>query len=87
MTVANTSITAYSEHKNSGKVGRQASFVLKSMEQNKDYSRKELSKLTGIELSAICGRVNELLKTGMLIETTNRACEITNKTIKPVKKV
>jgi len=86
MTVAYTSVIAYEEHKNSGKVGLQAMLIFNNMEENKDYSRRELSELTGIELSSICGRVNEMLKIGMVEEADPRPCQFTQKTIKPVKK-
>ncbi len=86
MSVAYTSIMAYEEHKDSGKVGLQAMLIFKSMEAGKDYSRRELSELTGIELSSICGRVNEMLQIGMLAESDQRPCKITHKKIKPVKK-
>lgn len=85
MTVASTSIAAYVEHKDTGKLGRQASAILERMSPTKDYSRKELARLTGFELSAICGRVNELLAVGMLEELASRKCSITGKNIHPVK--
>ena len=85
MTVASTSIEAYIEHKDTGKVGKQASTILEKMSPTTDYSRKELSRLTGFELSAICGRVNELLGLGLLEELASRKCSITGKNIHPVK--
>ena len=85
MTVASTSIEAYKEHKETGKLGRQASAILERMSPGMDYSRKELSRLTGFELSAICGRVNELLSVGLLEELESRKCSITGKNIHPVR--
>jgi hypothetical protein len=85
MTVADTSIEAYKEHKETGKLGRQAATLLEKMVYGKDYSRKELSKATGFELSAICGRVNELLAMGLLEELEPRKCNITGKKIHPIK--
>ncbi len=85
MTVASTSIEAYRDHKETGKLGRQASTILSKMSPGVDYSRKELSKITGFELSAICGRVNELLSIGLLEELESRKCSITGKNIHPVK--
>jgi hypothetical protein len=85
MTVASTSIEAYIEHKDTGKLGKQASNILEKMVPAKDYSRKELARLTGFELSSICGRVNELLEMGMLEELAPRKCSITGKNIHPVK--
>jgi len=85
MTVTSTSIEAYIEHKDTGKLGKQASAVLERMSPAKDYSRRELASLTGFDLSAICGRVNELLALGMLEELSPRKCSITGKNIHPIK--
>lgn len=85
MTVASTSIEAYIEHKDSGKLGQQATSILNKMSPHQDYSRKELARLTGFELASICGRVNELLALGLLEELATRKCSITGKNIHPVK--
>lgn len=85
MTIATTSIEAYREHKQTGKVGQQASAILSKMVPDKDYSRKELARLTGFELASICGRVNELLAIGLLDELPSRKCSVTGKNIHPVK--
>lgn len=86
MSVATTSIDAYREHKASGKVGRQAQQILDSMIPGVHYSRRELMISTGLELSSICGRVNELLAIGMIKEGSPRKCSITKKTVSPVVK-
>tara|TARA_R110000868_G_scaffold218623_1_gene469428 strand:- start:53 stop:346 length:294 start_codon:yes stop_codon:yes gene_type:complete len=84
MTVSTTSIEAYIEHKETGKIGKQASTILNKMDPNCDYSRKELARLTGFELASICGRVNELLAIGLLDELASRKCSITGKNIHPI---
>ena len=86
MSVAQTSINAYKEHRAAGKVGQQAQSILDSMDSGFGYSRRELAKKTGLELSSVCGRVNELLSLGLLVEGEKRRCLITNKTIAPVVK-
>jgi hypothetical protein len=86
MTVAQTSLFAYDEHKETGKVGRQARLILSRMDFGVDYSRRELIKLTGLELSSICGRVNELLQVGLLKELEQRSCSVTKKKINPITK-
>jgi len=86
MTVAQTSRDAYQNHKSEGKVGLQANHILSRMEGCKDYSRRELSALCGIDLSSICGRVNELVQIQMLKEAPKRKCKVTGKTIVPVYK-
>jgi hypothetical protein len=85
MTVATTSIDAYREHKATGKLGQQATTILNTMAPDRDYSRKELARITGFELASVCGRVNELLAIGLLDELASRKCSITGKNIHPVK--
>ena len=85
MNVAQTSIEAYKHHVESGAVSKQASYILQSMLPDADYSRRELAKLTSLDLSSVCGRVNELIKIGLLTEGETRLCKVTNKKIHPVK--
>lgn len=85
--IAETSVIAYKEHKAAGKVGSQAMSLFDAMEFHKDYSRRELANLAGLELSSVCGRVNEMLQIGMLKEVSQRKCKVTGKTVKPVIKV
>lgn len=85
--VAPTSIDAYHQHCRSGGLGKQASAIyLHVIESGRDWSRKELSRATGIELSAVCGRVNELVSARLLSEYPARPCAITRKLISPVGK-
>lgn len=86
MTVAETSIAAYREHRDSGKVGKQAQHILDCMRPGWSYSRRELMAVTGLELSSICGRVNELVGTGLLQEGAPRKCGVTGKRVTPVVK-
>lgn len=87
MTVAETSIAAYREHRDTGKLSAQASHILSCMEFGDDYSRRELAAATGIELSSVCGRVHELLAVDLVREMPPRKCSITGRTVKPVFKV
>jgi len=86
MPVTDTSIQAYKEHRSEGKVNTQANSIYRSMQVGKDYSRRELVAITLIELSSVCGRVNELLQLGLLKEGKKRKCRVTGKTIIPVYK-
>lgn len=86
MAVADTSIEAYREHKGEGLAGKQAETILKNLKEGKDYSRREIARELGMELSSVCGRVNELLQVGLLEEAPKRRCSVTHKTIHPVMK-
>ena len=84
MTVAETSIVAYHELRDSGKLGKQCQHILDSMRPGWSYSRRELIEVTGLELSSICGRVNQLIGIGLLQDGAPRKCGVTGKTITPV---
>lgn len=85
--VSDTSIENYHLHRDSGELGRQAAAVLAFIEHMpaRDVSRRELAFAMKMELSSVCGRVNELLKAGLLVEGDKRACRMTGKTVHPVR--
>ena len=56
-----TSIEAYWYGRTSKKFSKQAAQVLDDLNINGPATRAELARRTGFRLSAICGRVNELL--------------------------
>ncbi len=87
MTVASTSIENYREHKSSGKLGRQAREIVEFLAQHtdRDWSRHELAEATGIQLSSICGRVNELIHSLHLEPCPVRRCHVTGKSVTPVR--
>lgn len=87
MTVAETSIQAYYELRGEGKLSAQAAHILSCMEFGDDYSRRELARECGLELSSVCGRIHELLAVDLVREAPTRKCSITGKTIKPVFRV
>lgn len=86
MSVANTSREAYYSHRDSGRLGRQAKQILDMMRPGVEYSRRELAEATGVDLSSICGRINELLGSKLLKEGEARPCRLTGKRVKPVYK-
>lgn len=86
MTVAETSITSYHDHRASGRLSAQCQHILDAMHAGWPYSRRELVEITQLELSSICGRVNELVAIGLLTEGAPRKCNITGRMVKPVLK-
>lgn len=84
--VRDTSIDAYVEHKATGHVTSSQQAVLNAMRHGRDYSLSELSAMTGIEKSSVSGRINELKKSGQVIESRKRACRVTGKTVTAVRK-
>lgn len=84
---SSTSVQNYHEHRRSGKLGEQAQTILDFLvaRPNKNYSRAELAEATGLRLSSVCGRVNELLEANHITERAKRPCLVTGKTICPVR--
>lgn len=81
-----TSLDAYSELKSSGKCGRQVDFILSKLEHGRDYTLREIQQLTGLEINAVSGRVNDSKKLGLLVHSANkRQCSITRKLVQPVR--
>lgn len=78
------SIQNYHEHEDSGALGRQAGAIYAYLNDGRQRSRAELAMQTGMRLSSVCGRVNELLNVGLLFEGGNRKCSVTGRTIRPV---
>jgi hypothetical protein len=87
MTVATTSIENYHEHKGSGRLGKQSRELIEFIAQHtdRDWSRAELAEQTGLRLSSVCGRINELIHSRHLDPQPNRRCQITGKTVSPVR--
>ena len=85
MTTATTSKLAYDDLKNSGKDISQKEKILGALEAvDAPLSGRELMQLTGLEINAISGRLNDLKKTSDVIECPRRYCSVTNKLITPV---
>ena len=84
--VRTTSLMAYDELKISGTELSHKEHILKVLkDKNMPMSRRELSAITGIEVSGVAGRVNSLIKENKVVEADSRKCLISKKTIKPVK--
>ena len=81
-----TSIMAYDELKISGKELTHKEHILRVLkDKNMPMSRRELSAITGIEISGVAGRVNALIRENKIVETDRRKCLISKKKITPVK--
>ena len=80
MAVKQTSKAALDQLVLSGLCTLQIERVYEYLTYNKS-TRKEIAADTGIELSAVCGRVNALLKVGHIRVSQVRACRITGKQV------
>ncbi len=84
MSVKDTSIIAYQDITDSGAALTQKQRVYQAIKASGPLTRQELAKLTGLAINAICGRVNELLKEGVVLEHDSRRCRVTGRLAHPV---
>ena len=87
MSVKTTSKIAYKDINESGVSKNQKDTIYDIVNNNntgKGMSLKEISALSGIEINAVSGRVNDLKKDNRLETTSKRKCNITNRLISPV---
>tara|TARA_R110002020_G_scaffold246481_1_gene460288 strand:- start:307 stop:627 length:321 start_codon:yes stop_codon:yes gene_type:complete len=68
------------------KLSKMQKAIMKQMEYNQEYTRKELAAKTGMETSTIAGRVNELVKSGAIIIVGKKICSISNKNVESLMK-
>jgi predicted transcriptional regulator len=86
MSVADTSLDAYREHRDSGELGAQQKKVMMFFHlKGGEYTRSELAQSIPMRLSSVCGRVNELIKLGYLVECQRRPCKVTGINAHPIK--
>lgn len=61
--------------------------ILDFMDLNTEYTRKQLSVMTGMETSTIAGRVNELVANGDIEIIGKRKCPISKKTVESLRRL
>lgn len=86
MSVSDTSLDAYREHRDAGKLGAQQKKVMMFFHlKGGEHTRSELAQQIPMRLSSVCGRVNELVKLGFLQECPRRRCAVTGVNAHPLK--
>lgn len=84
--IADTSRDAYRVHRESGELGAQQRRVMIFFHTHGgEHTRSELAAKIGMRLSSVCGRVNELIKLGYLVEDPRRPCRETSISAHPVR--
>jgi hypothetical protein len=81
--VRDTSIEAYHGIDISAGQAKVVAFLLRHPGVN--FTRGEISALTGIPINSITGRVHELIQCGVLEERVRRACKFSGKQCHPVR--
>lgn len=90
MAVRGISIQAYREHKASGAALKQWHRIYNTVRFfsiGDGITRAELEQKTGIRLSSVCGRVNELMNAkpvGLIREGNQRVCRVTKHLAHPL---
>lgn len=82
--VADTSIEAY-HGLTVAQLSASQKRVIEAIEEGRNYSRAEIAAKTGMRLSSVCGRVNELIAARLLEPAERRSCAETGKSINPVR--
>ena len=87
MSVQQTSLESYSEHKKSGKADAQSLKVLSVIPVDSKFIKfstipngitdREIQKATGISISSVTARRNKLVKDGLVRERGRRKCHVT----------
>jgi len=87
MAVAHASKLAYREGEAEGTHATEIGKILAVMRAGQYFTRRQISRLTGIEPSAVAGRVNKLVHSvGMLEEAGEKVrCPISTKKVTPVR--
>lgn len=85
MSARGISIEAYHDHIDSGKAGKQWMALYGRLQATRPgLTRNELSYVTGIPITSVCGRVKEMLGAGIICEAPRRTCRVTKNTARPV---
>jgi hypothetical protein len=84
--IASTSYAAYLSVRDDGTKANQQAKILALLRTipATALSRLDIANLTGIRLSSVCARVNELRGDGLVIEPGTRKCPHTRMTVKTV---
>ena len=85
MSISTTSIEAFNDINSDGRSASQKNMILDTLDEiGKPLSAREVSNITGIEINAVSGRINDLKKDGLLVEAEKRKCSISHRLVTPV---
>ncbi|MBE9515943.1 MAG: hypothetical protein IME93_03080 [Proteobacteria bacterium] len=83
-----TSIAAHHYNQVSGLYDTQEDHIFKGVQANEGCTRNELEVITGLRISSVTGRANEMVTNGKLFEGDTRECResgVVNKTLYTIK--
>ena len=79
MAVKETSRKAYHELREADALGKQQRIVLQALRWG-DLTRNEVAEVTGLRVSSVCGRVNDLVAIRMADVAGKFPCNVTGRT-------
>lgn len=79
--VKNTSVQAFHEQVRSGRDVTQRELIYDYIKHHPDCTRNMIEKGTGIRISSVTARVNELVSDGKINVTGTRRCPITEREV------
>lgn len=79
--VRDTSRETYDELKRHNKLTPMQYVIFNAVYRHGDLTRSELSDITGLPINTVCGRANELLKKGVLVDEITRKCRSTGRNV------
>lgn len=81
-----TSANAYHAMERNGRLFETTQMILDALNNCPDgMTRREIEQATGLRINQVAGRVNEMLKRGILKEGERRKCSITGNVVNVVK--
>ena len=80
-----TSRMTYKDILTNGKADTQRKHILKLLATGESLSRREIASVVRMETSSVSGRINELIKQGIITEDPIRKCSISHKLVYPVR--
>ena len=80
-----TSRMSYKDMRTNGRADTQIKHILKLLATGESLSRREIASVVRLETSSVSGRINELIKRGIITEDPKRKCSISHKLIFPVR--
>ena len=82
--IRDTSMLAFIGINDSGVASTQRGLIYLAIKTGAGMTRQEICRTTGLAINAVCGRVNELVNGGAVIESERRKCRITGRLAHPV---
>ena len=83
--ISDASREAYQDLKDSGQLTKQEQIIIRALESKPPMTGREIQNITGIDINAVSGRVNDLKKKRVVVEAQKRVCKITGRMVTTVR--